>query len=762
MSGSDYLKTTSPCKVSAADVLHVLHQPGYTPMNQGEIAVALKLRGKGRKMIAKVLHRMVMDGQIVVIRTNRYSLGEPADLATGRLEISRSGDGFLVTEKGRSDVVIPKANMGTALPGDQVTVRLEPRAPGRGTASAAAFRPGKVIRVLERGKRVIVGTLKTTERFYYVVPLDPAYDHDFYVSDPGRAKVDDRVVIQFSAWENRHVNPEAEIIDVIGPAENPSLDTIATLRHYGLPESFPPEVLRDVEEAAARMDRPGERLDLRDPFIITIDPATAKDFDDALSLRFDPEGRRVLGVHIADVSHFVPRGSPTDREAQSRGNSVYLPDKVIPMLPEQLSNGLCSLKPGQDRLTFSVFITFDAHANPVGAEFARSVIRSGLRLTYEQAMAALSAEGDALPPESPVSPDALVLLRRLNELAQQLRQRRFAQHALNIDMPECDVVLGPDGMISDVRVVPNDISHQLVEECMVAANEAVDHHLSDRGLQILHRVHEPPSPERIADLTAALARLGYTPGDLRQRKQLAGFLAATRSDPMAHHIHSAVLRSLKRAVYSPLPKGHFGLAKRYYAHFTSPIRRYPDLVVHRILATALAGGANPYAAEDLAVLGTHCSWTEQVADEAERFLVEIKKYRFLEQQLADGKLVVYDAVAVNVRNFGMFVELIDLQVQGLVHVSAISSEFVHFDSVREVLRAGNRTYQVGTPVRVRVSRVDFDKRRIDFALAERADRPGEARRPEPRPAPAPSVHRSRHGADRRRTAGSKRRSGPRG
>jgi len=532
-------------------------------------------------------------------------------------------------------------------------------------------------------------------------------------------------VIQFTNWENRHVNPEAEIIEVIGPADNPSLDTLAIMRQYGLPEAFPVEVMREAGASASRLSQPGLRLDLRDHFIFTVDPATAKDFDDALSLERDEEGRRVLGVHIADVCHFVARGNALDREALERGNSVYLPDKVIPMLPEELSNGLCSLKPDQDRLAFSAFITFDEAGRVVRSRFARTLIRSRLRLTYEQALQVLETPR-GMACAVPLPDGARELTGEVCELAMQLRARRMAQWALDIDMPENQVVIGKNGMIEDIRPVVNDVSHQMIEECMVAANEAVDREISEKGMKLIHRLHEEPAADKIEMLTADLHDMGYQPGQLNHRRNLMEFIQRIKETPLANSAQVAILRSMKRAVYSSKAGGHFGLAKKFYAHFTSPIRRYPDLVVHRILAAILESRGNPYPAEELERLAVHCSETEQVAQEAERELLEIKKYRFLAQQIEQKEVRVYDAVVVKVMNFGLFVELDGLGVQGLVHVSALSDAFVKYDPAAKALRAGAEVYKLGTRLKVMAVKVDFDKRRIDFVMTAPTAAPGNA------------------------------------
>ena len=698
-------------KVTHEAILEFFQKPDYTPMTLGELTDIFDLRGAERKALVDILHKMVLNGEIVIIRKTRYSLGAPADLVTGRLEVKRSGGGYLTNLDGELTVRIERGNLSTALPGDQVVVRLEPLKPG----TPEWQRQGVVIRVVERGSRVVVGTLKSTGKFLYVLPLNPSYQQDFYVPEAKGAQINDRVVIQFTNWENRHVNPEAEIIEVIGPADNPSLDTLAVMRQYDLPQEFSSEVMQEASDTAARLTQTGKRLDLRSKFIFTVDPVTAKDFDDALSLEHDEEGRRVLGVHIADVCHFVTKGNALDREAIERGTSVYLPDKVIPMLPEELSNGLCSLKPDQDRLAFSAFMTFDQVGRMISARFARTIIRSRLRLNYEQALQVIQTPAGmhckvAMPPE------ARPLILEVYELAMQLRARRMAQWALDITMPENSVIIGKDGMIEDIRPVENDVSHQMIEECMVAANEAVDRELSTKGRALIHRLHEEPDAEKIEMLTADLHEMGYQPGQLKHRRNLMEFLVRIKDTPLANSAQMAVLRSMKRAIYSSKEGGHFGLAKKYYAHFTSPIRRYPDLIVHRILAALLEGKSSPYPNQELERLAVHCSETEQVAQAAERELLEIKKYRFLAQQIEQRNVRVYDAVVVKVMNFGLFIELDGLGVQGLLHCSAISEAFVRFDPAAKALRAGQDLYKLGTRLKVIPVKVDFDKRRIDFAL----------------------------------------------
>ena len=616
---------------------------------------------------------------------------------TGRLRMARNGAGFLVDPETDKAVWIEERDLGTALPDDTVTIKLK-----------GAGDEGVLLRIDARAPRSIVGTITAVGRFTRVQPLNPAYRQEFTVPDAKGARAGDRVVMRLVRWESRHLAPEGEITDVIGPKDDPSLDTLAVMKQYDLPESFPRGVLDAAEHVSARLAEPGKRLDLRRKFIFTCDPASARDYDDALSIETDRQGNRVLGVHIADVSHFVTPGSALDREAYRRSTSVYLVDKVVPMLPEQLSNGVCSLVPGQDRLAFSAFLTFDAKGTCVARRFAKSVIRSKARFTYEQVMAVISTKQGLKPNERKT-------ILAIHELAQQLRRNRFAAGALDMDVPEAQILIDEKGMMTGIEVRPYDESHQLVEECMVAANEAVAKELWTRGVKILARLHEPPDPEKLEDLRANLAKVGISCGDLAQQKNLARFLEKIKGSPLEGTLSVMVLRAMKRAVYSAEQIGHFGLAKKFYAHFTSPIRRYPDLVLHRQLASWISGGGGRLDFGWLKRAAQNASEREQVADDAERALDEIKKYRYLEEDLrARGS--VFDAVVAKCTRYGLFVDLPALAVGGMVHISKLADDFVRFDEFHETLAGGGRTWAVGARLKVRVEKVDFDRRQVDFVL----------------------------------------------
>ena len=511
------------------------------------------------------------------------------------------------------------------------------------------------------------------------------------------------------------------------PGRTAREDTAAVMKFYKLPKAFPREALEEARRisTAEPLNRlAANRLDLRKRFIFTCDPVTARDYDDALSLETDRKGNRILGVHIADVSHYVRPGSAIDREAYKRSTSVYFCDRVVPMLPEELCNGVCSLVPNEDRLAFSVFMTFDKNGEMVKREFAKSVIRSKARFTYEQVMKIINTETQrhrgyrGLVPDSvSVSPCLCVkTINQINELAQQLRTKRFDAGALDLEVPEAEVILDRNGEMTGIVTRPYDESHQMIEECMVAANEAVAKELWTRGVKILSRLHEPPDPEKILLLRSELRGLGVKMGNIENPKVFAQFLKSIKKNPLYPTLSTMILRSMKKAVYDSSTIGHFGLAKKYYAHFTSPIRRYPDLTLHRQLAAYLE---NPSRAKVppklLAKWAEHTSEREEVATEAERGLLEIKKFRLMEDQLNSRQILDYDAVIVKCAPFGCFVEIPELAVSGLVHISLLSRKFVKFNESDQSLSAyGGGSWHIGDRMKVHVAKVDFRQRRIDF------------------------------------------------
>jgi ribonuclease R len=703
-------------------ILRLLARRDYRPLDKIEMARELGLKTNQRVELRKALREMEHGGQIARIRKNRYVLPDEADLVTGTLSIHPSGFAFLATEKpDEADIFVAAENTGTAMNGDRVVVRIT-RDVAQSRRKDRARAEGRVIRILERAHETIVGTLQQSRNFFYVIPDDPRLTHNVYVQVPSGAKITrrptlgDKVVVHLEAWESRHVNPEGEIVEVLGRADAPGVDVLSIVRNYHLPTEFPKKVMEEAERIPPTVepDLIKGREDLRGKFIVTIDPDDARDFDDAIDVEVAGRGWR-LGVHIADVAAYVTPGSALDREARQRGNSVYLPDRVIPMLPERLSNGVCSLKPDVDRLTHSAFLEFDANGKVTAARFARSVIRSAKRLTYKEAYAIL---------KSPARNQLAEKLHTAWNLAALLRRKRFEHGSLDLDFPEVKVRLDEAGKPISLERIENDESHQLIEEFMLAANEAVARELKNRSIPTIYRVHENPDPEKLAEYRELALSYQYRVADLTQRREIQKLLAATKGKPEEQALKIGLLKSLKRARYLSQPLGHYGLAKSNYLHFTSPIRRYADLIAHRSLANRNDKRSPRVDLGQLNSLAEHISATERTAAEAEMEAVRMKKLEFFEQQLAERNPQVFRATVVDVRNFGLLIELPDALLSGVIHVSSLTDDFYVFDPARRRLtarRSGHR-YSVGDELRVFVARVDRFKRQIDFALADQPKR----------------------------------------
>jgi len=699
----------------------LLAAPNYHPLRRAELASRLRLNAAERRDFRRVLADMLARGDVVRVRTDRFVLPQDADLVVGTIQFHPNGFAFLRLEvsadtppgtEPRPDVYVAGEDTSVAMNGDKVVVRLHR---DRRKFKSDDKPSGRVIRILERASDTIVGTLQKGHHVHYVIPDDPRLPNDVYTKPARNAQVGDKVVVKLAEWTSRHVNPEGEIVEVLGKADAPGVDILAIIRAYRLPTKFADATLAEVARIPDKIsaaDLP-QRVDLRKSFIVTIDPDDAKDFDDAVNVDELPDGGWRLGVHIADVSHYVQPEGALDREARARGNSVYLVDRVLPMLPEKLSNNLCSLRPNEDRLTQSVFIEFTPKLTVRKTDFALSVIRSRHRLTYKEAFAHLQSKDnkDELARE----------LKKMWRLASRLREQRFARGSLNLEFPEVKVRLDKHGRPINIEKIYYDISHQLIEEFMLAANEAVARHICQLQVPCVYRVHEDPDLEKLRDFRVYAQTFGYKVGDVTHRQELQKLLKQVEDKPEEYAINLALLRSLKQARYSVNPLGHYGLAKKFYTHFTSPIRRYADLVVHRTLFSVLRATDGPsrrYSVQELARTADHISQTERVAADAEKESVELKKLEYFQMQLARGQLDEMEAVVCGVKNFGFFVELPDSLVQGLVHVSTLGDDFYTYDQRQErfVGRRNKRVIKVGDKLRVKVERVDLIKRQIDFRV----------------------------------------------
>ena len=695
----------------------VLRAIARRPLDANAIAVELDLPPAWKGRLLGLLKELELSGEVARIRKDRYIIPKEADLFTGVIQFHLHGGAHVLNEKlGGADLFIRPENTSTAMNGDRVVARVIPGQEGRWSRNdSPARREGRVIRILTRANDTVVGTLQRSAKFFYVVADDPRFTSNLYVLPPKPpldAKVGDKVVAKLDAWENPHVNPEGHLIEVLGPTGKPGVDMLSIIRKHRLPVEFPDEVRREAERVAPEVDpqEAARREDLRGHFIFTIDPDDAKDFDDAINVETTPSGW-LVGIHIADVSHYVKPKSALDREAESRGNSVYLADRVIPMLPEALSNGICSLKPQVERLAFSVFAEITKAGKIVSARFAKTVIRSAERLTYKEAFALLQGPRGASE-----------LTKRLHtawDLASLLRRKRFAAGSLDLEFPELKVRLDELGKPIRLERVENDISHQLIEEFMLLANELVARELKHRKQPTVYRIHENPDPEKLLEFREFAASQGLHVGDLTQRTEIQKLLLAVKEKPFGPAVKIALLKSLKRARYFPEPLGHYGLSKSDYTHFTSPIRRYSDLIVHRALERRLGLSKIGPDSTSLGAIAEHISTTERTAADAEKESVKLKKLEFFQIQAASEKRQKFRAVIMDARNFGLFVELPEFLLTGLVHISALEGDFFMHDAprCRLVGRRTKKVYQVGDIIEVAVDRVDMFKQQVDFKPA---------------------------------------------
>jgi ribonuclease R len=620
--------------------------------------------------------------------------------------VTRNGDAFVRVDEGGSDVFVPGDSLGSGMDGDRVVVRIEGRQRGRSPE-------GRVIRVVERARETVVGTLHRQKRLSFVVPLDRRLHREVLISRSDRSEVEegDVVVVRLLTFGDARTRPSGTIERVLGPLSDPGVDVLAIAHGFGLALDFPDEVVRAAEDAAeARAPDPGPgRIDRTALLSFTIDPADAKDHDDALSIEWLADGRWEVGVHIADVSHFVLPGSAVDEEALARGTSVYLVDRAIPMLPAVLSSDVCSLLVEAPRFALSLFMTMDAEARVRERRYERTTIRCRHALSYEDAQEILEGRGSG-------GKELDAALRALDDLARKLRETRSARGALDLDLPEAKVVLNREGLPVDIQRRERLESHRLIEDFMILANEVVANDLVAQELPGLFRVHEPPSAEKIQELSEVLAPLGL---EVPRRKSLKSkdmqaLLKAGRNPEERSLVSSLVLRTLTKARYEPENLGHFGLASGGYVHFTSPIRRYPDLVTHRAIAAAFAeGAALPEGTEEgLQAVADWSSLREQGAEEAERATVALKKVEFMERHLGE----VFMGRVSGVVPFGIFVTLEDYFVDGLVHVRSLEDDFYRYSPKDYALvgeRRGRR-YRLGDRLEVQVSRVDKEARHIDF------------------------------------------------
>jgi ribonuclease R len=706
-------------------LLETIRTRAGKPMMVRELMRLLRLKAEDRHDLKHALNELVQSGDIIKTRGNRYGLPEKMDLETGIFQAHPSGFGFVLPEKkGKPDVYISSRGRLDAMDGDKVVARVSPPA---GRKKTEGKREGMIIRILERAHTRVVGTYELpdakTSSIGFVTSSNPRITQDVFISreNVNSAKPGDIVSAELIAYPLRGRPPEGRIIRVIGRPGQPGIDSELIIEQYELPVEFSPATLREADAIPQQVTTPmlRGRHDLREQPTVTIDGETARDFDDAISIEKIRAGYR-LWVHIADVAHYVKEGSYLNEEAYQRGTSVYLPDRAIPMLPTALSNGICSLNPNVDRLTLTCEMDISPAGEILKYDIYESIINSNERMTYT-AVREILVDRDPLRRKRYAS--LVPEFELMAELMEVLRSKRSKRGSIDFDLPEPQIVLDLQGRMTDIIRAERNMAHQIVEEFMLAANETVAGHVEKKEAPFIYRIHEEPAEEKLSDLIEFLATLGISLPAVKKLKplHLQKALAKAKGTPEETLINTVLLRTMKQARYSAENVGHFGLAADTYTHFTSPIRRFPDLIVHRILKADLQGKLKDttytaHLAETLPEAAAHCSVRERTAMEAERDVITMLKLEYMKDKLGE----VYDGIVTGVTQFGLFVQLRELFVEGLVHVSTLTDDYYHYVEKLHCLRGERRkcVYRIGDAIRVRVDRVDTVRKRIDFSISE--------------------------------------------
>lgn len=705
-------------------ILEYMRHEAYRPLTAEDLAEGLALDGQALADFWDVLKEMEENADIIKTRHDKFGVPERMNLVVGRMSVTSKGFGFVIPDvretPEETDVFIPVALMMNAMNNDRVVARVN-RLGGNGKT-----REGEVIRIVKRANLKIVGTFESSKSFGFVVPDDPKIGQDIFIAKQHfhGAKIGTKVVVEILQWPQRRRSAEGKIIEVLGYVGDPGVDILSVIKKHDLPMEFP----QKVEDAAERTpekiaaEEIAERRDLRDLPIVTIDGDDAKDLDDGVYAKRLDGGRFLLGVHIADVSYYVKEDQALDQEARDRGTSVYLVDRVLPMLPPRLSNGICSLNAGEDRLAMSIEMEIDAEGRVTHYEIFQSVIRVYRRLTYNIVRKILVEKDELLRSDNA---DILPQLEDLEALCGVLRGRRNCRGAIDFDLPEIKVKL--DGEGKPVKLVKRErsLSESIIEECMLVANETVAEYMQMKKLPFMYRVHEQPDMAKLDKLNALLAtfnlsiKMGKDEAEIRPAL-LQEVLKKTSGRPEERIISAVMLRSLKQARYEAQNLGHFGLAAKYYTHFTSPIRRYPDLIVHRLLRETFKTGTIGKKRQDklkkiLPEIAAHASQRERLAAEAERETVDMKKVEYMAQFVGDE----FDGIISGVMAFGIFVEL-ENGVEGLVRVSSMENDYYQYVEEQYALvgERSKKVYRLGDPVRVIVANANVEEKSVDFILAD--------------------------------------------
>lgn len=703
--------------VTREEVLAYMRQASYRPLTYEELLDVFEIEDEEIAKFAKLLGRLEKEGEIVKTRKNKYGLPEMMNLVKGTIRLSQWGYGILVPDNPEiGEIFVYGRNLNGAMHNDKVMVRVH------SLERIGGQRPeGEVVRAISRANKELVGTVKKGKHTLQVVPDDPRQIYPIYVKPSRKIKANngDKVLVKITAWPDKDKYPEGKILEVLGRKGEVGLDVQVVIKKHNLRAEFPPEVIKEAKEVAKPVSKEeiARRKDLRRVRMVTIDGEDAKDLDDAVSIEKTEKGYR-LGVHIADVSHYVKEGSKLDKEAFLRGTSVYLVDKVLPMLPPELSNDICSLNAGKDRLAISCIMDIDEKGRVVSYDICKSVINVNERMTYTDVNKILVEDDQATKEKYAYLVEDFLLMKELSDI---IREERMKRGALDFNFPEAKIIVDEKGWPVEIKKRERGPAEMLIEDFMIRANEVVAEHMYWQELPILYRVHEKPDEEALSKVNLVLGVFGYKipPHAKVEPRTYQRILEEIKGKPEEGLLSMILLRSMKHARYMPDPLGHFGLASKYYCHFTSPIRRYPDLIVHRVLTLLLEGGLKGKKRisleKKMPLYGEQSTQQEIKAEEAERELEGIKKAQYMQQFV--GKEFV--GRISSVQPFGFFVEL-DNTVEGLVHISSIEDDYYEFNE-RSYSLIGvhrGRKFSVGDEVRVQLVRVDVDDAKIDFELTE--------------------------------------------
>jgi ribonuclease R len=709
---------------SSDDLLRLIRDKVHHPATAKELAQVLRVPREERTAFKRLLKRLVADGALLQIRGNRFGLPEKMDLVVGKLATNPGGFGFVVPEGSegtpraeRQDVFIAAPNLADAMHGDRVVARVE-----RHTEKGLE---GKIIRILQRSQETIVGRYELDEAgLGYVVPFDRRVLTDVHVptGQSSSAEAGEMVLVEITRWPTATRGPVGRVTEVLGLIDEPGVDTQIIIRKYGIPDAHSEEAVEEAKRIGPTVrdkDIKG-RTDFRPITTVTIDGEHARDFDDAITIERLPNGNYWLGVHIADVSHYVKEGTALDEEAYERATSVYFTERAVHMFPSELATGLCSLNPHVDRLVQSCLMEVDRRGNVVRYEMHDGVINSDERMTYTAVNAILTdRDPETIERYKPLVP----MFETMRELFEILNTRRRRRGSIDFDLPEAEVILSEFGQISAIIATERNVAHRLIEEFMLLANETVATHLVEHDVPSLHRVHEAPDPKKVEDFEEFISTLGYglgAPPAGVKPKHFQKLVDRIKGTPEERPIAALMLRTMQKARYEAISLGHFGLAAEHYTHFTSPIRRYPDLVVHRMLResrhTKMSDARREELEDDLPEAGRHTSEMERRANDAERELLQWKKVRFMADKVGDE----FEGYITGVAVFGLFIELIEHYVEGLVHIASMADDYYRFVEQQHVLRGENtkKVYRLGDKVLVQVVRVDMERRQVDLGIVD--------------------------------------------